>query len=563
MLPETSTTALVATLAYTDASGPHTVELTRETTTLGRSPNQSIVLFEASVSRQHASILFSGGAFEVQDLGSTHGTFLNGQRVERSNLSPGDTLQLGSPKALRLVFDLQPRGGAAARPPHSMPDLLTSLSGIRAPSTAAGAAAAHGMEQLNFLLSAARQLNAGGALDDILRALLQLTLQLTGVERGYAFLADDTQPDPTQPGGLRLALGLDAKGNTLEEDSTISHNAIRSALQSDRKFSISDTLSDDGAAGWQSVMANQIRSIYCIPLRKLGSPQDPHRLLGLLYLDSQFTSGGLDEVDHQLLDAIAREAAGLVHNVLLAHAESTARKAREELAIAAQIHQGLMQIELPVMPYAMLSARSVACLGIGGDFFDAVAVDDWVTLTIADVSGKGVSAAIVGATLQGIIHAQLLGRQSLTEIAALLNRFLCSRNVGKYVTFVMVKLFASGQVEYMNCGHVPPLLLSGETSHPLTEHNTVAGLIPFAAYESASLTLSPGDRILLMTDGVTEAENPEGDMFGVEGLIALGPANSFDQLFDAVTRFQNGTEAVDDCTMVELHYTGAAAQAAA
>ena len=547
-------------LFYTDTDGPHTVVLNRETTSLGRSPNQDVVLRDAFVSRQHASIRNSGGTFSVQDLGSTHGTYLNGRPVKLAVLSLGDNLQFGSPQAPKLRFDLAPRGESSeGLASASMPDLLNTLSGIL-PSpvrdVAAGSVTAtHGMEQLNFLLSAARQLNAGGALTDILRALLQLTLKLTGVERGFAFLKGSTGDHSGS--GLRLALGLDAQGNTLEEDSTLSRSAIASALRSEEKFSVSDTLADHGASGWESVVVNQIRSIYCIPLRKHGAPGDPDRLLGLLYLDSHFASGGLNEVDHQLLDAIAREAAGLVHNVLLADAETAARKAREELAIASQIHQGLMSIEIPVLPYAEISARSVACLGIGGDFYDAVAQDDWVALTIADVSGKGVSAAIVAATLQGIIHAQLLGGQGLPEIAALLNRFLCGRRVGKYVTCIMVKLFQNGRVEYINCGHVRPLLLSAEGAQVLREGNTVAGLIPFAEYSSATLTLAPGDRILLVTDGVSEAEDPAGEQFGTEALATLARTANLHQILEAVERHQAGTEAQDDCTMVELRYLGA------
>jgi len=125
----------------------------------------------------------------------------------------------------------------------------------------------------------------------------------------------------------------------------------------------------------------------------------------------------LTEIDHLLLDTIAREAAALVHNLLLAEAEQRARAAREELAIAARIHNGLMSITLPQVPYARIQAKTVPCLAIGGDFYDVVALDDCVCATIVDVSGKGVPAAIVAAILQGIIHAQLHGGHSLPQIA--------------------------------------------------------------------------------------------------------------------------------------------------
>ena len=153
-------------------------------------------------------------------------------------------------------------------------------------------------------------------------------------------------------------------------------------------------------------MINKIRSIYCIPLRKRDAKSQHAELLGLLYLDSQIGAGNLSEVDHQLLDTIATEAAALLQNALLAEAEYKSRRAREELAVAARIHSGLMSITMPVIPYAVLQAKSIPCYEIGGDFFDAVALDDCVCVAIADVSGKGIPAAIVAATMQGIIHAQ-------------------------------------------------------------------------------------------------------------------------------------------------------------
>ena len=115
---------------------------------------------------------------------------------------------------------------------------------------------------------------------------------------------------------------------------------------------------------------------------------------------------------------------------------------------------------------------------------------------IADVSGKGVPASIVAATLQGIIHALMLTGQSLTEIAALVNRFLCTRQVGKYATMVLLKLFPDGFVEYINCGHIPPLVITDSGTRQLEGNNLIVGLIPEATYTSSQCRLKSGERIL-------------------------------------------------------------------
>jgi serine phosphatase RsbU (regulator of sigma subunit) len=447
-----------------------------------------------------------------------------------------------------LRFQFQPLSEEGDGAPRStVTQLLKSLNEFATPD-GEHRPATREIEKLNWLLSAVRELNAGGAIMDILTSLLQLTLQLTGVERGFVFLS--------QGGEMRLARGLNAHGETVEEDSTVSRRAMRKAIESKLKFSVSDTRADESVSEWPSVLVNRIRSIYCIPLRNRASATDASQLLGLLYLDSQIGPGNLTEVDHQVLDTIATEAAALVQNALLAEADLKARQAREELAIAARIHAGLMSIALPVIPYAAIQARAAPCLAIGGDFYDAVALDDCVCVTIADVSGKGVPAAIVAATLQGIIHTQLLAGQSLPEIAALVNLFLCTRNVGKYATMVMLRLFPDGRVEYLNCGHIAPLSILGAEVRRLEQNEMIVGLIEGANYTSAHDLLRPGERLLLVTDGVTEAENSNGEAFSDSGLNSVAHYRDIEEILDHVAKFCAPNPAQDDCTLVEIRYNG-------
>jgi sigma-B regulation protein RsbU (phosphoserine phosphatase) len=540
----------IVTLSYSNADGHHSVDLDRDSTSIGRSPDQDVVLSDSCVSRQHALILREGDSYTVVDQNSTHGTFLNSVRVGRSLLRFEDVLQMGSLHGPRLRFHLtqsDPPASEFAQSPVT--SLLSSLSELRVFADRRRPAERE-MEKLNWLLRAARQLNEGGAIEDILSAFLHLTLQLTGLERGFVFLREEAE--------MRLAQGLGADGKIVEEDSTVSRRAMQKAIESEAKFSISDTLADKDAAGWSSIMANKIRSIYCIPLRKCALSKEPSQLLGLLYLDSHIGPGELTEVDHQLLDTIATEAAALLHNALLAEAESKARQAREELSIAAKIHSGLMSIALPMLPYARLQAKSVPCLAIGGDFYDAVALEDSVCVAIADVSGKGVPAAIVAATLQGIIHSQLLAGQNLPEIASVVNQFLCTRDVGKYATMILLKLFPDGRVEYMNCGHIQPLLILNSEMQRLEESNLIVGLIASASYTSARCVLRPGERILLATDGITEAEDDAGKQFGDSGLNAIAHYESVDSILTHVAKFHAPNPAQDDCTLLDIQYVGAA-----
>jgi phosphoserine phosphatase RsbU/P len=535
----------VPSLQFGDSDGEHTFEIRGECTTIGRSVDQDLVLKETFASRRHATIIRRNDHFELIDQNSSHGTYVNGKRTERAKLRSGDSLQFGSVEGACFCFRLPETGSTSGVRAN---ELLSALNRFD-PTTGSVPRPAREIETLSFLLNAARQLNSGGAINDIFHALLKLSMQLTGTERGFVFLLQD--------GEFHLALGLRSDETLIEEDSSVSRRAMQKAVESDSRFYISDTLRDDSAMHWASVMANSIRSIYCIPLRKHISPTEPNRLLGVLYLDAQIGARSLSDIDQQVLDNLATAASTLLHNALLADTELKARQAEEELAIAASIHSGLMSITLPRLDYAEFRARTIPCHAIGGDFYDVIALPDCVCVAIADVSDKGVPASIVAATLQGIIHALMLTGQSLPETADLINQFLCARQVGKYATMVLLKVFPSGCVEFVNCGHVPPLLVRPDGKViELEASNLIVGIIEQATYSASQITLQPGDRILLATDGITEIEDKTGELISFDGLIALAPLPTLDEILHELYQIQGTPEARDDWTLLDIRYIG-------
>jgi serine phosphatase RsbU (regulator of sigma subunit) len=214
-------------------------------------------------------------------------------------------------------------------------------------------------------------------------------------------------------------------------------------------------------------------------------------------------------------------------------------------------------------PFAEAMGRNRPCKEIGGDFFSVLTVRDSVVAAIADVSGKGVPAAVMASLLQGMIHEGLLSNVPLPEIARNANEFFCVRDLGaKYATLVIVRVKPDGQGEYLNCGHIPPFVSNarGEVIR-LRESNLPVGLMRNAEYRRTGFRLNCGDRLILVTDGVTEAESPEGDFFGEERLeqfVSLGM--SLDQIFTSVCLFQDGRPLSDDCTLVGLDYVGTGAR---
>jgi serine phosphatase RsbU (regulator of sigma subunit) len=315
------------------------------------------------------------------------------------------------------------------------------------------------------------------------------------------------------------------------------------------------------------VVAQNLKSVICIPLRKTniqGKTLDEQKtgaaeLQGILYLDSHFLAGKLSSVSQDILRTIANGAATLVENAALVQAEEAARRVQQEMAIAAEIQQRLMSVTVPEVAYAKVNAVSYPCKDIGGDFFDMVHTEKGLSLVVADVSGKGVSAAVVASTLQGMLYSHLAEDSSLPEMIAAVNRFLFEKIGGqKYATLVIARLFPNGELELINCGHVPPILISGDTVTRLEDGNLPVGLIPGVKFNAVNLRLKPGDRLVVVTDGVTEAEDASGEFFGSERLDTCC-SEGFVEIERAVTAFRGSTALSDDCTMTEMIYRGQSA----
>lgn len=519
-------------LLLVDGSSQQETVINHSPFTIGRLPDKDIVLPYSYISRSHAEILYDQNQFHLVDCGSRSGCYVNGKRVDRQALSPNDVIHIGSLQGPLLRF--------------GKPDDTTSaLRGLLHQMQPASE-----LEKLRWFLEAARKLNGVGAVHEILISLIETTLQLTQVERGYVFLKDPA-------GKLRLAVGRNAQHEPLEDDLTISHSAIQEAIRGASEFIVTDTLSGDAASRSESVVAQSLRTVICIPLRKRSAEQGPPQgeILGMLYLDSRQQRGKLMRVDSDLLKTIATEAAVLVENASLARAEESARRYREELSIAAEIQQGLMTVRMPELPHARVRAHSIPCKEIGGDFYDVVATDYGLYVIVADISGKGVSAALLGSTLQGLVHAQILAGQPLPSIAMFANQYICQKSIQKYATLVLLKLTPDGSVEYLNCGHVQPLRHTAEGISVLENGNLPVGLVPDATYTSEIIRIEPGERILIFTDGVTEAEDAAGEFYGnarLESSVMEGA--TVQDLFQRVQHFMAGAPANDDCTMLEVCY---------
>lgn len=554
--PQSSGSGVFPALVLVQGNEQRNIVLNRTPFSVGRKVDKDLVIADPRVSRDHALIVLEEGGFFIVDQGSKHGTFINGERVQRQKLERNDRVEFGARDSTYAIFN--PAHGTS----NTAREFLSQISGIQISQEATD------LEKLTLFLEAARKLNTAGVLDEILMTMLEVTLRLTRAERGYVFLKDDE-------GKLRLAAGRNSKGEALLDDKTISHSALDESLRSNSEFLLTDTGSGMDIASRQSIVAYDLRTVICIPLRKRqvqatrdqqtpAAPDPSAEVTGVLYVDSRFASREkVSGVGHDILRAIATEAASLIENARLVQAEEESRRYQQELTIAASIQQRLMQVKIPEVPFATLRGKNLSCKEIGGDFFDAVNTKEGLAVVLADVSGKGVSAALLASTLQGMIYSHLCSGMPLLEVVQAVNHFFTEKLVGeKYATVLLARLRRDGELEYVNCGHVQPLLVCGKEVIRPPHGNVPVGLLPDATFESARCQLNSGDRFILVTDGVTEAENAMGDFFEDSRLeLAASKAPTLEGIFSAVTEFCAGNPLNDDCTVVELIYSTPAAEA--
>ena len=239
---------------------------------------------------------------------------------------------------------------------------------------------------------------------------------------------------------------------------------------------------------------------------------------------------------------------------------------QKELETARQIQLSILPREIPRIPGLDTAARYIPMTSVAGDFYDFVAVDEnHLGILVADVSGHGMPAALIASMLKIALAAQAANAAHPEQVLLGLNQALCGKFQHHYVTAAYVYLdLEKRTLTYAGAGH-PPLLLSRKSAtcvQEVCENGLFLGKFDFATYSSVELPLSPGDRILLYTDGIPETENPAQVAFGDERFqqvlteVQTGTADQFvDHLLTELTRWSGlgpGEELNDDLTMVAV-----------
>jgi phosphoserine phosphatase RsbU/P len=238
----------------------------------------------------------------------------------------------------------------------------------------------------------------------------------------------------------------------------------------------------------------------------------------------------------------------------------------EQINIARGIQQALLPRGFREYPHLAISGINTPCLAVGGDYYDVFPLSDNRTaFLIADVSGKGLGAALLTTMLQGALSGMTLGTDP-GRVFNHINRFLCDHaEVGRYATMFFGILDDQGHLEFINAGHPSPFLIRrGVAEEAFTEGSYPVGLVPEAEYTTTCLQLEPGDTVVLFSDGITEAMDPEEQMFGVARLreVLSGHTDTaLDEIqrsvLESVENFARGAHQADDVTLLLVRFRAA------
>ena len=366
-------------------------------------------------------------------------------------------------------------------------------------------------DRLSLLFRLSQAFNSTLTLDEVLRRVMDEVIAATCAERGFVMLCEED-------GALtfRSARGMD-QSTVQDPQFQVSRGVVERVAQQGRPVLTSDAQQDDRFSLRHSVSVLGLRSILCVPLMIRD------RLLGVVYVDNRLRSGVFSDADLDLLAAIASTAAIAIENARLYEVAVDKGRMERELQVAREVQASLLPRVTPQLPGWEFVARWRPAREVAGDYYDFIPLGrERLGLVIADVSDKGMPAALFMALTRSIVRASVLSAATPAKGIAAANRLVCADSTGgMFVTLFYGQLHpATGMLSYVNAGHNPPLLHRAGEDRLLEWMPTgmALGVMEEPLFEQRSVRLHPGDWVLLYTDGLTDAADARSNRFGMERL---------------------------------------------
>lgn len=605
-----ASTLAVLQVVHGDAPG-EIIALTEELSVFGRHPKCQVVLNHSAVSRHHAQLIQNDEQFELEDLKSQNGTMLNGALIDdRVDVKDADEIRIcgftfrfyigEAPDLDELLVD----DDTSDRMPDSDGFVVGESAGLEdqlrqtvpIDDGFVDLAEASGDEPIEFdsdisdsrsshddssivakiEMGSSRNLRLDLKPEAKLKAIVEISNSLGHVldldevlSRGLDGLfklfpqAEDGFVLLHDAGKSKLILRASHTKREDDESSVqISMTIVRQALHSQEAILCSDAVKDHRFSHSESIAQLRLRSVICVPL--MDSSDHP---LGVIQINTADQRLQFAQDDLDLMVSVASQLSRAMENAMLHTEVLKQRELEREIAFASQVQLDFLPKERPSLPCYEFGEFYEAAKSVGGDFFDYVRMPDGrIAVAVADVSGKGVAAALMMSKLYSMTRYHLLTQPSLADAMNLLNiEVHANSQGGRFVTCVIAVFDPSThRMTVSSAGHMPPLLKSkaGEISELGREESGLPlGLLEDQQYQEFQLDLEPSDTVVMYTDGVTDARNPNRELYGVNRLrrfVAQGPANVqqlVNGIVDEVTDFCEGLAYSDDMCIVSFRRT--------
>ena len=531
------------------------------TVSIGRTPDNDLPLADHCCSGRHALITSKERGYSIIDQGSKNGTFVNGKRIqEETLLRLGDEVLIGSTKivfgrdvstqvemmegtSLTQNFDSILQVKEVLRKP-----VLERTTGARMTSMELERSQRQ-QEVLAVLNEVSQALIYHFPLDQLLDHIMDLITKHIPMDRGVLMLKEGKE------GSLAAKVLRVLKPGLKNQNLQVSQSILNTALNKNQALLISDIQSDAQFRVQESVIRAKIYSAMCVPL------WNNQEIIGIIYADRTHGLNRFSEDDLKLLTLLSNLAAVKIENARLFEQALEKSRMEREMALAAQIQRNFLPKENPAVRNYEICGANRSCFQVGGDYYDFIPIDaSRIAIVIADVSGKGVSASLLMASLRASLHAEIHARYDLAAVAEKLSEFVYrSSESNDFISFFFCELnIETGGLVFINAGHNPPLKLAKDGGvEKLDSTGFCLGMFDDSKYEPRELALGPGDLLCLYTDGITEFRDTDKEQFGEDRLIdllrgrrSLAAGKIMDEIFEEVHSFSSCAVPQDDMTVV-------------
>jgi len=540
--------------------------LPEEKVSIGRSSDNHIPLPDPFCSGRHAFFYPVDQGFAIRNNNAKNGTFVNGKRITAEvELTKGDEILVGT---TRIIYDKEISSNVEvtdAPSPSANVNTIMHLDDVLKKhdisTTIRAAARPIDIEQIKLehrSLAVINEVNKAlllhKPLNELLDHIMDLISENLPMDRGILMLKLGN-PSQLIPKVIRIN-----NERLKNQKIQVSQSIINMAINKHSALLISDVQEDSRFKAQDSILKMNIKSAMCVPL------YDNKEIIGIIYTDRISLMKQFSDEDLELLTLLSNLAAVKIENSKHIEQEKERDQMEKQLELAAQVQRDFLPKENPESEHFDISGANIPCYQIGGDYYDFIKIDDnRIGVTIADVSGKGVSSALIMAQLRASLHTQLSPVYEIKETADKLNTLVHSSTASNvFITFFFGELNQdNGEFAYINAGHSPPMLLHKKGN--ITRLDTCGfclGMFPTVDYEVRQINLEKGDTALFFTDGFTECRNQANEEFNEDRLgkllkkhHKLSSLKLLEKIFDEVNSFTSGTEQMDDMTLVIVKRT--------